>query len=55
MSKCMYQDCCCEATTTIPCIISPKEIKQDIHLCDYHYFLISQPEPFTVSVELDKE
>ena len=52
MSKCMYQECCCEATTTIPYIIGPKEIKEYIHVCNYH--LLTQPEP-SVSMGLKLE
>ena len=54
MSKCMYQECCCEATMTIPCIIGPKEIKYYIHVCNYHFYLLTRPEPF-VSMELKLE
>ena len=52
MSKCMFQDCNCEATMTIPCVIGPKEIKENIHVCDFHFNLMRQPEPF-VSMELN--
>lgn len=51
MSKCMYQGCTCEATITIPCTIGPKELKEDIQLCDFHFNFIRQPEPF-VSVSV---
>ena len=51
MSKCMFQDCTHEATMTIPCVISPKELKADIRLCDFHFNFIRQPEPF-VSVSI---
>lgn len=52
MSKCMYQGCNREATMTIPCAIGPKELKEDIQLCDFHFNFIRQPEPF-VSMELN--
>ena len=51
MSKCMFQGCTCEATNTIPCAIGPKELKEDIQLCDFHFNVIRQPEPF-VSVSV---
>ena len=55
MSKCMYQECNNEATMVIPCVIGPKEIKEDIHVCNYHWFLLTKPQPFTVSVEFKEE
>ena len=51
MSKCMYQGCTCEATITIPCTIGPKELKEEIQLCDFHFNFIRQSEPF-VSVSV---
>ena len=51
MSKCMYQECNNEATMVIPCIIGPKEIKEDIHVCNFHFNYLRQPEPF-VSYEM---
>ena len=51
MIKCMFQGCACEATNTIPCTIGPKELKEDIQLCDFHFNFIRQPEPF-VSVSI---
>lgn len=35
----------------IPCIIGPKEIKEDIHVCNFHFHYLRQPEPF-VSYEM---
>ena len=55
MSKCMYQECNNEATTTIPCFIGPQKTSEYIHVCNYHWFLLTRPKPFTVSVELKKE
>ena len=55
MSKCMYQECNNEATTTIPCFIGPKKTRECIHVCNYHWFLLTKPQPFTVSVKLKKE
>ena len=46
MSKCMYQECNNETTMVIPCIIGPKEIKEDIHVCNFHFHYLRQPEPF---------
>lgn len=54
MIKCMYQDCDCKATITIPGIIGPKKLKEDIHVCEFHFNLMRQPEPF-VSMEIIKE
>ena len=54
MSKCMYQECCCEATTTIPRFIGPQKTMECIHVCNYHFHLLTQPEPF-VSMELKLE
>ena len=51
MSKCMYQECNNEATMVIPCVIGPKEIKEDIHVCNFHFNYLRQPEPF-VSYEM---
>ena len=51
MSKCMIQDCMCEATITIPRTIGTKEIKEYIHVCEFHFNFLRQPEPF-VSIEL---
>lgn len=51
MSKCMYPGCICETTITIPSTIGPKELKEDIQLCDFHFNFIRQPEPF-VSVSI---
>lgn len=55
MSKCMYQECNREATTTIPCFIGHQKTMECIHVCNYHWFLLTRPQPFTVSVELKKE
>ena len=51
MNKCMYQECNNEATMVIPCVIEPKEIKEDIHVCNFHFNYLRQPEPF-VSYEM---
>ena len=51
MSKCMYQGCNNEATMVIPCIIRPKEIKENIHVCNFHFHYLRQPEPY-VSYEM---
>ena len=51
MSKCMHQECNNEATMVIPCVIGPKEIKEDIHVCNFHFHYLRQPEPF-VSYEM---
>ena len=51
MSKCMIQDCICEATITIPCTIGTKEIKEYIHVCEFHFNFLRQSETF-VSIEL---
>ena len=51
MSKCMYQECNNEATMVIPCVIGPKEIKEDIYVCNFHFHYLRQPEPF-VSYEM---
>ena len=45
MSKCMYQECNCEATMIIPRIIAPKNIKEDIHVCDFHFNELRKQEP----------
>lgn len=55
MSKCMYQNCDCEATKTLPCIIGPKEIKEDVRVCNFHYNLLTQPKPILFSVKQNKE
>ena len=55
MSKCMYQECNNEATMTIPRFIGSQKTKECIHVCNYHWFLLTKPQPFTVSVELKKE
>ena len=55
MIKCMFQDCNCEATKTIPCIICPKEIKEDIHVCEFHFNLMRSPEPFVISMDIKGE
>ena len=55
MSKCMYQECNSEATMTIPCFVGPQKTRECINVCNYHWFLLTQPQPFTVSVELKKE
>ena len=54
MSKCMYQECNCEATMIIPRTIGPKNIKEDIHVCEFHFNELRKPEPF-VSVSIRGE
>lgn len=54
MNKCMYQDCNNKATTIIPCVIGSKKIKEDIHVCNFHFYLMTRQEPF-VSMEMRKE
>ena len=51
MSKCMYQECNNEATIVIPCFIGPKKTRECIHVCNYHFHYLRQPEPF-VSYEM---
>ena len=55
MNKCMCQECNKEATKTIPCFIGPQHTKECIHVCNYHWLLLTRPQPFTVSFELKKE
>ena len=54
MRKCMFQECNNEATMIIPCFIGPKEIKEDIHVCYFHFHYLRQPEPF-ISMEIKEE
>ena len=55
MSKCMYQECNSEATMTILGFVGSQKTRECINVCNYHWFLLTQPQPFTVSVELKKE
>ena len=55
MSKCMYQECNNEATKTISCFIGPQKIRECIHVCDYHWFVLMKPQPVSVSFETNKE
>ena len=54
MSKCMFQECNNEATMIIPCYIGPKEIKEDIYVCYFHFHYLMQPEPF-ISMKIKEE
>ena len=55
MSKCMYQECNNEATKTISCFIGPQKIREYIHVCEYHWFVLMKPQPFSMSFEINKE
>ena len=55
MSKCMYQECNNEATKIIPCFIGPQKIRECIHVCDYHWFVLMKPQLFSMSFEINKE
>lgn len=54
MSKCIFQECNNEATMIIPCFIGPKEIKEDIHVCYFHFHYLRQPEPF-ISMKIKEQ
>ena len=54
MSKCIFQECNNEATMIIPCFIGPKEIKEDIYVCYFHFHYLRQPEPF-ISMKIKEE
>ena len=54
MRKCMFQECNNEATMIIPCFIGPKEIKEDIHVCYFHFHYLRQPEPF-ISMKIKEQ
>lgn len=55
MSKCMYQECNNEATKIIPCFIGPQKIRECIHVCDYHWSVLTKSQPVSVSFEINKE
>lgn len=55
MSKCMYQECNNEATKTISCFIGPQKTRECIHVCDYHWFVLTKSQPVSVSFEINKE
>lgn len=42
MIKCMFQECNCEATKTIPCVMGPENTKIDVHVCDFHRKLMTE-------------
>ena len=42
MSKCMFQECNCEATNTIPCTMGSENTKIGIHVCDFHHKLMTE-------------
>ena len=49
--KCMFQNCECEATINVPYVIGPKEIKEDIHICSFHFNTLRQTEPVSMSLK----
>ena len=55
MSKCMYQECNNEATKIIPCFIGPQNTKECIHVCNYHWFVLTKSQPVSVSFEMHKD
>lgn len=46
MIKCIFQDCNCKATKTIPCTMGIENTKIDAHLCDFHYELITEKRAY---------
>ena len=42
MIKCMFQECNCEATKTIPCTMGSENTKIDICVCDFHHKLMTE-------------
>ena len=55
MNKCMYQECNKEATKTISCFIGSQKTRECIHVCDYHWFVLTKSQPVSVSFEIHKE
>ena len=55
MNKCMYQECNNEATKTISCFIGYQKIRECIHVCDYHWFVLTKSQPVSVSFEIHKD
>ena len=54
MSKCMYQECNNEATKTISCFIGSQKTRECIHVCDYHWFVLTKSQPVSVSFEIKR-
>ena len=42
MIKCMFQECTCEATKTIPCTMGSENTKIDVRVCDFHHKLMTE-------------
>lgn len=42
MTKCIFQECNCKATKTIPCTMGRESTKIDAQVCDFHHKLMTE-------------